>query len=69
MTLDERELTRWFSKFLFEVESSGLIALLEDRDPLDNAMLTHLANTRVENATKSWLVEHPKPADGEETKA
>ena len=68
LTLDEREPSRWFSKFLLEVESSGLISLLEDRDPMNSPLLIHLANTRLKNATDSWLVENPQPlgSDGEE---
>jgi hypothetical protein len=68
LTLDEKEPSRWFSKFLLEVQSSGLISLLENRDPMNSPLLIHLANTRVKNAAESWLLENPHPLgdDGEE---
>ena len=69
LTLDEKEPTRWFSKFLLGVESCGMLSLLEDRDPKDNSVLNHLANSRLNIATANWLILNPKPDRGEDTVA
>ena len=65
LTLDEREPTRWFDKFLLEIESSGLSSLLEDKQPLENSALLQLAQSRTKLAEDFWLVDHPKPDDGD----